>query len=281
MEDALNVGKKEPDEWENVTDTDVNIAVDSLWTNKDIAIRHFAGTARLKNGIGVEEMHLIGNFVSSRKNDRMSNLKLDYVPRPKQEYLLTIESDDAGSTLKFLRLYDSMRGGRLNINAKRNADKTFVGHAKIRDFNIYNTPVFAKLLTVASFTGMVDLLTGEGIAFSHFDAPFEYENKTLKINDGKIFGNVVGVSGSGTYSMRYRDFDIKGMIAPAYGLNTFIGSIPLVGSLLSGKDGTVFAANYTIKGDVDDPEIGFNPLSALSPNSLKELVSSTFGNGDE
>ncbi len=281
LEDALNVGKKEPDEWENVTDTDVNIAVDSLWTNKDIAIRHFAGTARLKNGIGVEEMHLIGNFVSSRKNDRMSNLKLDYVPRPKQEYLLTIESDDAGSTLKFLRLYDSMRGGRLNINAKRNADKTFVGHAKIRDFNIYNTPVFAKLLTVASFTGMVDLLTGEGIAFSHFDAPFEYENKTLKINDGKIFGNVVGVSGSGTYSMRYRDFDIKGMIAPAYGLNTFIGSIPLVGSLLSGKDGTVFAANYTIKGDVDDPEIGFNPLSALSPNSLKELVSSTFGNGDE
>lgn len=271
----------EKDEWEDVSDTDINIAVDSLWTNKDVAIRHFAGTAKLKKGIGVEEMHLIGNFASSRKNGKMSDLKLDYVPRPKKEYLLTIESNDAGSTLKFLRLYDSMKGGRLSINAKRNADKTFVGHAKIRDFNVYDTPVFAKLLTVASLTGMVNLLTGEGIAFSHFDAPFEYAKKTIKVKDAKAFGNVVGISGSGTYSMRYQDFNIKGMIAPAYGLNTFIGSIPLVGSLLSGKDGTVFAATYSIEGDIDNPDIGFNPLSALSPNSLKELISSTFGSSDE
>lgn len=282
LNDALNQNPgDEKDEWEDVTDTDINIAVDSLWTNRDVAIRHFAGTAKLRNGIGVEEMHLIGSFASSRKNSGMSSLKLDYVPRPKKEYLLTIESNDAGSTLKFLRLYDNMRGGRLSINAKRNADKNFVGHAKIRDFNVYNTPVFAKLLTVASLTGMVNLLTGEGIAFSHFDAPFEYAKKTLKINEGRAFGNVVGVSGSGTYSMKYQDLDIKGMIAPAYGLNTFIGSIPLVGGLLSGKDGTVFAANYTIKGDADDPDIGFNPLSALSPNSLKELINSTFGNRDE
>ncbi len=282
LNEALNPNSAdEKDEWEDIADTDINVAVDSLWTNKDIAIRHFAGTASLRNGIGIEEMHLIGNFASSRKNGGMSNLKLDYVPRPQKEHLLTIESNDAGSTLKFLRLYDNMRGGRLSINAKRNADKSFVGHAKIRDFNVYNTPVFAKLLTVASLTGMVNLLTGEGIAFSHFDAPFEYAKKTLKVKDGKAFGNVVGISGSGTYSMKYQDFDIKGMIAPAYGLNTFIGSIPVVGGLLSGKDGTVFAAAYTINGDADDPDIGFNPLSALSPNSLKELINSTFGNGDE
>ena len=282
LNDALNRNKKdEKDSWEDVPNTDINIAVDSLWTNKNVAIHNFAGTAKLKKGIGVEEMHLIGNFASSRKNGKISNLKLDYVPRPQKEYLLTIESNDAGSTLKFLRLYDNMRGGRLSINAKRNIDKTFVGHVKIRDFNVYKTPVFAKLLTVASLTGMVNLLTGEGIAFSHFDAPFVYADKILEIEEGRAFGNVVGISGSGTYSMKYQDFDIKGMIAPAYGLNTFIGSIPLVGSLLSGKDGTVFAANYSIKGDVDDPDIGFNPLSALSPNSLKELVNLTFGKQDE
>lgn len=71
------------------------------------------------------------------------------------------------------------------------------------------------------------------------------------------------------------------MIAPAYGLNTFIGSLPIVGSLLSGKDGTVFAANYKITGDIDDPVININPLSALSPNSLKELMSSIFGSKNE
>ena len=281
LKDITAPEPEEENEWEKVTDMDINIAVNSLWTNENVAIRNFAGSAKILNGTGIEEMHLIGNFASSRKKDRPANLKLDYVPRPHKEYLLTIESDDAGSTLKFLRFYDDMKGGSLSISAKRDADKNFVGHAKIRDFNVYNTPIFAKLLTVASFSGMVNLLTGEGIAFSHFDAPFQYKKSILKINDGKAFGNVVGITAKGTYSMRYQEFDVKGLIAPAYGLNTFIGSIPLVGTLLSGKDGTVFAANYSITGDIDDPKISINPLSALSPNSLKELMSSMFGSSND
>ena len=280
LKDSAMPETEEKDELAASPNTEINIAVNSLWTNENVALRNFAGSAKLVHGVGMHEMHLIGNFASSRKKGKITSLKLDYVPRPNKEYLLNIESDDAGSTFKFLRLYDNMRGGTLSINAKRGADKNFVGHAKIRNFNVYNTPVFAKLLTVASFSGMVDLLTGEGIAFSHFDAPFEYKKSTLKVNDSKAFGNVVGITGSGTYSMRYQEFNLKGMIAPAYGLNTFIGSIPLVGTLLSGKDGTVFAANYTITGDIDDANVSINPLSALSPNSLKELMSSIFGDGN-
>ena len=191
---------------------------------------------------------------------------------------MTIESNDAGSTMKFLRLYDSMRGGSLSINALRRADKKMVGHAKIRNCNIYNTPVLAKLLTVASFTGMVNLLTGDGIVFSHFDAPFEYQNGILQVNEAKAFGSVMGITADGQYDFDFQEFNMKGLLAPAYGLNTFIGSIPVVGKLLSGKDGTVFAANYSITGNIDDPNISINPLSALSPNSLKELFSSLFEN---
>jgi len=71
------------------------------------------------------------------------------------------------------------------------------------------------------------------------------------------------------------------MFAPAYSLNTMLGKIPLVGNLLSGKDGTVFAANYEITGNLDNPSINYNPLSALSPNSLKEMFASIFGKNDE
>ncbi len=281
MQNAHYVDTSEEDELEKVSNTDINIAVNSLWTNENVAIRNFAGSAKLRRGIGVEEMHLVGSFVSSRRKEAPARLKLDYVPRSNKEYLLNIESSDAGSTLKFLRLYDDMRGGTLNINARRTPDKKFVGHAKIRDFNLYNTPVLARLLTVASFSGLLNILSGEGIAFSHFDAPFEYQYKTLRITDAKTFGDVMGISASGTYSTRFQEFNIRGLIAPAYGLNTFIGSIPLVGSLLSGKDGTVFAANYSITGSLDDPKISINPLSALSPNSLKELFSNLFGSRNE
>ncbi len=265
------------DDLENVTDADIFIAVNKLWTNPNVPVTNFAGTAKLVNGVGVQEMHMVGNY----GNKKDITLKFDYVPRPNGEFLLAIDSNNAGATLKVLRIYDDMSGGNLRIEAKRNKNKEFIGHAKMRDFSIHNTPVVAKLLTVASFTGMLNLLTGEGLAFSHADAPFEYKNKVLSLKEAKAFGNVMGITANGSYDRRQEEFDIKGVIAPAYSINTFIGKIPLVGNLLSGKDGTVFAANYSITGDLSDPQVNINPLSALSPSSLKDLMNSLFGNKNE
>ncbi len=261
------------DELENVTDTDINIAVNNLWTNPFVPISNFAGSAKLRNGIGLYEAHLVGNYGKSKE----VRLKADYDPRPNNEFLLSINSNNAGSTLKVFRIYDSMQGGILKIEGKRNAAKEFVGHASIRDFNIHNTPVLAKVLSMASLTGIVGMLSGEGLAFSHFDAPFEYKNKVLSVNDGKAFGNVIGITLNGTYDHKTEQLEGKGVIVPAYSINNFIGKIPVIGGMLSGKDGTVFAANYSVKGGISDPEVKINPLSALTPGSIKDLFSSLFG----
>ena len=271
------VEKDEQDALEQVTNTDINIAVNKLWTNPNVPISNFAGVAKLRNGIGVYEVHMIGNY----GNSKQVKLKADYVPKPNNEFYLSIDSNNAGSTLKVLRIYENMSGGNLKIEAKRNADKEFVGHASIRDFNIHNTPVLAKLLTVSSLTGMVDMLTGEGIAFSHFDAPFEYKDKVLSVKDSKAFGNVLGITINGSYDVRSEALKGDGVIAPAYSINSFLGKIPVVGNLLAGKDGTVFAANYTVSGTINDPQVSINPLSLLSPSSLKDLFSNLFGNQDE
>ena len=156
-----------------------------------------------------------------------------------------------------------------------------VGHAKIRNFNLHNTPLAAKFLTVASLKGLLDILTGDGIAFSHLDAPFEYRHKQLILKNAKAFGDVLGITANGTYDRHYDELDIRGQVAPAYSLNMILGRIPLVGSLLAGKDGTVFAADYSISGTSNDASIEINPLSALSPNSLKETISSLFGSANE
>lgn len=276
--------KSDEDEniWENTPSTNINIAVDKLWTNDKVSIRNFAGSAKILNKTGIEEMHMVGNFKPNKNNpDHKLYLKLDYTPRPNNEYLLDVESNDAGKTLRFLRLYDYMRGGTLSIKGKRSSDKKFIGHAKARDFNLVKTNVFAKLLTLASFTGIVDMLSGDGIAFTHFDAPFEYKSSTFILKEAKAFGNVIGISLNGAYNSKYQEFDIRGLIAPAYGLNTFLGKIPLVGTLLSGKDGTVFAVNYQIAGNIDEPTIDINPLSALSPNSVKDLWEEYFGDNND
>ena len=274
---AVDNQKEADNSWENTPNIDLNIAVNSLWSNPDVAVTNFAGTAQLVHGVGIHEVHLIGNYDYNKD----MTLKVDYEPKPNKEYYLNITSNSAGNTLRFLRIYNNLYSGNLKIEAKRGADKMLIGHAKIRDFSLHNTPVLAKLLTVASFTGMVDLLTGDGMTFSHFDAPFKYKNDILYVNKAHTYGNVLGINFSGAYNMNNHVIDISGMVAPAYGLNTMIGKIPLVGNLLAGKDGTVFAANYTISGTSDAPEVDLNPLSALSPNSLKEVVASLFGQDEE
>ena len=45
---------------EKVTDTDIYIAVNSLWTNPEVPITNFAGSAMLRTGTGVSEAHLVG-----------------------------------------------------------------------------------------------------------------------------------------------------------------------------------------------------------------------------
>ena len=272
----LSTDTSSDDDWENVTDTDINIAVNKLWTNPKVPITNFAGAAKLRHGEGVHEIHLVGNYGNSKE----VKLKADYSPRPNNEYYLLINSNNAGSTFKVLRIYDNISGGNLKIEGKRSKDKDFVGHASIRDFNLHNTPVLAKVLSVASLTGIVGMLSGEGIAFSHLDAPFEYKNKVLEVEDAKAFGNVLGITMSGTYNWNNEEIKGEGVIAPAYSINSFLGKIPLVGNLLAGKDGTVFAANYSVSGTINDTDVSINPLSALSPGSLKDWFSSAFGSNN-
>lgn len=271
--DVAPVQDNEDDGLENTYNTDVFINVNSLWTNNTTPIQNFAGSVQLRRGIGIEEVHMVGNYGI----DKSIKVKLDYTPISGGEHYLAIDSNNAGSTLKVLRLYENMVGGTMKIEARRSKDKKFVGHAIVRDFSIQNAPVMTKLLTVASFTGMIDLLKGDGLTFTHFNAPFEYNRKILLLKDAKAEGNVLGITTDGTFNRATTGINLEGVIAPAYSVNRFLGKIPVVGNVLAGKDGTIFAATYDIKGDTEDPEIDINSLSMLSPNSLKEWYFEHFG----
>ena len=268
--------ENEDDGLEKTYNTDVSLAVNSLWTNDTTPIQNFSGSVKLRHGIGIEEVNMFGNYGKNKS----IKVQLEYKPIAGKEHLLTIDSNNAGSTLKVLRLYENMVGGTMKIEARRAADKKFVGHAQVRDFSIQNAPVITKLLTVGSFTGMIDLLKGDGLTFTHFNAPFEYHRKILKLKKAKAEGNVLGITVGGTVNRATDDLKLGGVIAPAYSINRFLGKIPLVGNVLAGKDGTIFAATYDIDGNISDPEIDINSLSMLSPNSLKEWYSENFSDDE-
>jgi hypothetical protein len=62
-------------------------------------------------------------------------------------------------------------------------------------------------------------------------------------------------------------------------LNTVLGNIQLIGSLLMGGAGEgIFGANFRIAGPIAVPGVSVNPLSALAPGFLRKLFLFAPGN---
>ncbi len=189
---------------------------------------------------------------------------------------LYVTSDDAGSTLRRLGYYEHMTSGRLELNgliddAKPNAP--LEGRFVVSDYYIAEAPALARMLTVAALTGIIDLLRGGGMSFSVLDAPFSYVDGKVRINDARAAGAALGITAKGVADLESELVDFEGTIVPAYALNSLLGSIPLLGAVLTGgeKGGGVFAFNYSMRGDKDNPEVNVNPLSGLTPGFLRHI----------
>ena len=190
--------------------------------------------------------------------------------------LLTVRSPDAGAVARTFGIYDNAVGGALLMEAVVHDDRPsapVTGTVRIDDYRVINAPTLAKLLTIATLTGILnELRGGKGIAFSRFDMPFSIEESVLTIHDGRTSGFELGVNAAGTVNLDTDDVDIIGTVVPAYTLNTLIDAIPILGDLLTGGEGEgLFAASYRIGGTTAQPEISVNPLSVLAPGFLRDL----------
>ena len=73
--------------------------------------------------------------------------------------------------LSALNVLDTVVGGELRMTGKSDRtalDAPVSGQIEARGYELVNAPALASLLTVASFTGIVDLLNGDGIRFEEF-----------------------------------------------------------------------------------------------------------------
>ena len=66
---------------------------------------------------------------------------------------------------------------------------------------------------------------------------------------------------------------MQGTVIPLSSLNKVIGSIPLIGNILTGG-GAFFAATYTMERKEGETEtnVSVNPLSALTPGILRKVL---------
>jgi hypothetical protein len=187
----------------------------------------------------------------------------------------SVTAADAGAVLKALDVTSNVRGGTLDLAGRYDdADpkSPFKGKIDIRNFRLEGAPLIAKVLSVASLTGIRNVLTGQGIDFSRFEATITFVGGAIYTDDLRSHGSALGFTGKGSVNLRQQTIDLQGTVVPAYSVNSVLGNIPVLGAILAGPEGGgVFAANYRMRGSLDDPGVTVNPLATLAPGILRNI----------
>jgi hypothetical protein len=194
---------------------------------------------------------------------------------------LTFRSDDLGSTLNLLDITNDIVGGQVTVTGQtidKGGKRVVVGHVEGTDYSLVRAPPMARILSLPSFSGAGSLLAGSGIPFTTLRGDFAYGDDRLVFDKLLAYGGAIGVTSNGVVDLHRDQLDLQGTIVPAYALNSIIGNIPVIGSLLLGGEGQgLFAANYRVTGSAADPQVSVNPLSALAPGFLRRLFQPNFG----
>jgi len=178
---------------------------------------------------------------------------------------------NVGELLKVLGILQTIDGGTMQMLAKYN-DKTIEGLLTVDNYTLRNAPLLTKIFTIASLTGILDTLSGNGVAFDKFYAPFSYRHGNIILSDARTHGPALGFTAKGTIDNNNDNLDLQGVIVPSYTINSLVGNVPLIGDLLIGGSGKgIVALDYTIKGNSSDPSISANPLSVLTPGFLRNI----------
>jgi hypothetical protein len=192
---------------------------------------------------------------------------------------LTVESSNGGAVLRLMGITDNIRGGQLQVQAQRTlaADAQtrqgtkLVGRMTLQEYAIINAGFFTRLFSLAMVVGVVDLMMGEGIAFSQGKIKFEIMDEFIRLDRGLASGVSLGITLEGIINRATKVIELRGSLIPMYLLNTLIRKIPLIGKVLTGGEKGVFATSFHVTGSQSDPKVTANPLSMLAPGMVKQF----------
>jgi hypothetical protein len=236
------------------------------------------------------------NFdVSFGANERLDGFTLDAAGPTKAKIAghltnangarsLALDTDDAGAFIRGMTGFSSVSGGsleaRVSLPAAAAADRKglkpepaqYTGTVTLSNVVVTDQPFMARLFAAGSLDGASRLLKREGIAVSRFAAPFSLRDKLLTIHEGRFSGSAVGATFEGTLDRGTDKVDIGGTLVPVYGLNSVLGSVPVLGDLFVSKPGEgVFGLTYAMRGDLNEPTLIVNPLSVLTPGIFRRI----------
>jgi len=92
------------------------------------------------------------------------------------------------------------------------------------------------------------------------------------LREARASGPALGVTVSGLIDLENEELDLNGVVVPAYGINSILGAVPVIGDIFVSRRGEgIFALTYSVDGPFAETRVFVNPLSALAPGFLRRL----------
>ncbi len=124
-----------------------------------------------------------------------------------------------------------------------------------------NISTVLKLLNVTEvFRGKLPDLGEEGFVYNSAKAKIKIENNSIIIEEGVLDGKVMNIVYTGVITLADKKVDGTALVAPLKTVDSIVKHIPIVGYVLGGN---LISIAFSLKGDINDPEIGFLPPTAV------------------
>lgn len=203
-----------------------------------------------------------------------------------RETAATLRGSDAGWLIRALSASDNgVRGGTFRLSANLNQGGNGLagsGDLRIRNFTLWGAPTIARIISLASFTGLSNALAGQGVPVQRLVAPFRLRGETITLEQARLVGSNIGARADGTIDFGTDQLNISGTVAPAYTVNRILGRIPIIGQILSGSGSdAALAATFSVSGALGSPQVSVNPLAALVPGMIRDLFSAFTADNDQ
>ncbi len=201
--------------------------------------------------------------------------------------VLKAESADAGSTFRMLGLYPNVKGGKLSLIVDMDAKgvKGKSGTLWVKNFDVITSKkIETRMNSREVFSN--DLISKNKsrnsrnrtkvmqtrMEFSQLKAPFSFGDGQFILHDSYVNGPVIGATLRGRIDFRTDRMNLGGTYVPLYDVNSAIGEIPVLSSLLVGRKGEgVFGVTFAIEGPTAKPTVIVNPVSILAPGVFRQI----------
>ena len=242
----------------------VNLDTVDTGTNDDIRDFNLTGTI------------LRGKFVKLDANGVFSNKEKITIKISKNKngniatYILSDRARPFIAGFSFIKGFEK---GKLEFTSEDLSATSSKGKIIITDFRIKEIPVLAQILSLASVTGILDTLKGEGIRFDNTVIVYENDEKFFTFKDFYGTGPSLGFIVEGRINNEDHFVSLDGNLIPAYEVNRLLSNIPILGQILTGKSGDgVFGVSFKIKGKDNNFETTINPVRTITPRFVQRFV---------